>query len=230
MIKLMNNQNMWESPVSAHPIKTGTDSVLYTYNHTLGVVPDLTKLFVDYNGNGNWTEMWDLDCGGPSAAYWRGWYVETVSSSSISVRLYSIGNEVLNIKFRCFVLGTTQTITNLTPAFQWSTNEQVYPFEKDNSGNTLYCKYYELGAMPNSGWKAIAHSIPSWSADKIFSLKTLIKSANHGGIAVTVPLPLHDGGTITNEHIGGNNINIYASNNYYSSNGYNAYMYLIYSK
>jgi hypothetical protein len=43
--------------------------------------------------------------------------------------------------------------------FEWSTTEQVWPFEKDINGNTLYCKEVDLGALPNSGTKNVAHGI-----------------------------------------------------------------------
>lgn len=38
-----------------------------------------------------------------------------------------------------------------TSAFQWSTSEQVYPLEKSNSGETLYCREFNIGALPDNG-------------------------------------------------------------------------------
>lgn len=53
-------------------------------------------------------------------------------------------------------------IRGITQAdFEWSTSEQVYPFEKDSSGNTLYCKEIAFGALPNNGAKTIAHNVTS---------------------------------------------------------------------
>lgn len=36
-------------------------------------------------------------------------------------------------------------------AFQWSTSEQVWPFEKDLNGNTIYCKEFYVSSLPNTG-------------------------------------------------------------------------------
>jgi hypothetical protein len=228
MIKLMNNQYVYESTIYSHTGSNGGTE--YTLLHNFGRLPDKVCCYVQVNDR--WHELSDYYNTSTGNSY--GWAVgiNENSGNQLKVTVFNTygGATTYNIKFVAYNLGTTQTITNNTPAFRWSSSEQVYPFEVANDGSTLYCKYYDLGAMPNSGWKTIAHNIPAWTADKIFSLKALTKSTNHGGIAVTVPLPLHDGGTVTNAQVGGNNINIYASNNYYSSNGYNAYMYLIYSK
>ena len=50
-------------------------------------------------------------------------------------------------------------------AFQWSTSEQVYPFEKDSSGNTLYCKEVACGALPNNGTSTTAHGVAEVAAN-----------------------------------------------------------------
>lgn len=44
--------------------------------------------------------------------------------------------------------------------FNWSTSEQLYPLEQTIDGNTLYAKEIDLGALPNSGFKYVAHSLP----------------------------------------------------------------------
>lgn len=53
-------------------------------------------------------------------------------------------------------------------SFTWSTSEQVYPFEKDVNGNTLYCKEVDFGALPNNGLKSVAHGVGSFSSDNLF--------------------------------------------------------------
>jgi hypothetical protein len=45
--------------------------------------------------------------------------------------------------------------------FQWSEDEQVWPFERAEDGSTLYCKKIDGGFGPNAGTKAIAHGIDS---------------------------------------------------------------------
>jgi len=51
-------------------------------------------------------------------------------------------------------------------AFQWSTSEQVWPFEKDLSGRTLYCKEIDLGDLPQDGIKTT--SLGNINTQKIF--------------------------------------------------------------
>ena len=52
--------------------------------------------------------------------------------------------------------------------FEWSTSEQVWPFEKDASGNTLYCKEIDFGALPNAGTKNVSHNISGLTIPDIF--------------------------------------------------------------
>ena len=47
-------------------------------------------------------------------------------------------------------------------AFEWSTTEQVWPFELSDTGGTLYCKLVDFGTLPNAGGKSVAHGI-TWS-------------------------------------------------------------------
>jgi hypothetical protein len=61
------------------------------------------------------------------------------------------------------VLGTLiadiNTLIGGPVAFQWSSSEQVYPFEKAADGSTLYCKEINFGAWPNNGTKSVPHGI-----------------------------------------------------------------------
>jgi len=43
--------------------------------------------------------------------------------------------------------------------FQWSSDEQVWPFERASDGSTLYCKEVDCGSLPNSGFKGVSHGI-----------------------------------------------------------------------
>jgi hypothetical protein len=47
--------------------------------------------------------------------------------------------------------------------FQWSTNEQVWPFERGKNGETLYCKEIEFGTLPSAGIKYVAHDISAYN-------------------------------------------------------------------
>jgi len=50
--------------------------------------------------------------------------------------------------------------------FQWSTDEQVYPFEKASDGSTLYCKEVDFGSLPNNGTKSVAHNLSGFTLHK----------------------------------------------------------------
>lgn len=62
--------------------------------------------------------------------------------------------------------------------FQWSTSEQIWPFEKDDLGNALYCKKVDLGTLPNNGNKFVNHNIPSLDMTKVFDLRGRMLSNN----------------------------------------------------
>jgi hypothetical protein len=66
--------------------------------------------------------------------------------------------------------------------FQWSTSEQVYPFEKDSNGSILYCKEIDLGVLPNSGAKNLAHGISSLNLDKVFRVEGLVGRGPAGNV------------------------------------------------
>jgi hypothetical protein len=78
-------------------------------------------------------------------------------------------------------------MTRLTgvSSFTWSTSEQVYPFEKDSSGNTLYCQMVNLGALPNAG---ITNVYPATTVapSKVFKVWGF---ATEPSVGQTIPLP-----------------------------------------
>jgi hypothetical protein len=51
-------------------------------------------------------------------------------------------------------------------SFQWSTSEQVWPFEKSENGATLYCRLF-TGQLPNGGNLSIAHGLSGFSPSKV---------------------------------------------------------------
>ena len=69
--------------------------------------------------------------------------------------------------------------------FQWSTSEQVYPFETASDGSTLYCKEVDLGLMPNDGAKNVAHNILDLTVAKLYSYQGFITHPTSG----LTPLP-----------------------------------------
>jgi len=199
----------------------------YTINHNLGIVPDMIKVYSLDNGQyQEWPSM-QIDNGVVYGFKSDGSWTTT----SAKVRVYSnsvSGGSPINIIFRVFVIGQ---VAQVAP-FQWSTSEQIYPFERALDGSTLYCKYISAGAMPNSGWASIAHNIPNWSPSKLHRMNIYCYSANDQGSPSHVPLPYNDSnGNASGVMVYGLTIiNLFSKTNYYSANGYAAHIYLIYSK
>ena len=72
--------------------------------------------------------------------------------------------------------------------FQWSEDEQVWPFEKASDGSTLYCKEYKnVGQMPNTGAMYIAHGLPGDIEDYILYKATVSISNSSGELRYTFP-------------------------------------------
>ena len=46
-------------------------------------------------------------------------------------------------------------LSNTTSSFTWSTSEQVWPFEKDRQGRTLYCKEVDFSGLTDSSWNGL---------------------------------------------------------------------------
>lgn len=107
-------------------------------------------------------------------------------------------------------------------AFQWSTSEQVWPFEKDILGNTLYCKEIDFGALPNSGSKTVAHGISGLAISDIFKVDFAWKNSSlyalygYTWVSESMNAQVDSSNVIVN-----NNVNL---------SGYNGTFRLIYSK
>lgn len=71
-------------------------------------------------------------------------------------------------------------------AFTWSATEQVWPFEKDASGNTLYCQEVDLGTMPNATVKTVAAN-SYVNSKKVFKFWGVGRTANDNGDCITLP-------------------------------------------
>ena len=67
--------------------------------------------------------------------------------------------------------------------FQWSTSEQVWPFEKTADGKTLYCKEVDFGALPNNGTKNVNHGISLSSNNQLWHLTML----GTGDVGLPIP-------------------------------------------
>jgi hypothetical protein len=74
--------------------------------------------------------------------------------------------------------------------FQWSTSEQVWPFEKASGGATLYCKEVNFGTLPNATTKNVAHGISNFNAgDDLFFMNVIRKVSTTRYIQIPCPRP-----------------------------------------
>jgi len=78
-------------------------------------------------------------------------------------------------------------------AFQWSSSEQVWPFEKDDSGNILYCKQIDCGTLPNSGNSNTSHNIPSLNTLKVHKVEGLVFGPTSTDYALPLNMTRSDG-------------------------------------
>jgi len=60
--------------------------------------------------------------------------------------------------------------------FQWSTSEQIWPFEKADDGSALYCKRIDFGNLPAIGTKHVAHGISGFIESNVFKFDVLWSS------------------------------------------------------
>lgn len=65
-------------------------------------------------------------------------------------------------------------------SFQWTTSEQVWPFEKAADGSTLYCKESTALTLPNNGYTYWAHNISGFSRSKVHILKDIVWYTSSG--------------------------------------------------
>ena len=126
----------------------------YTINHNLGIVPDMIKVYSLDNGQYQEWPSVQIDnsvvYGFQSDGSW--------TTTSAKVRVFSnplSGGSPINIIFRVFVIGQ---VAQVAP-FQWSTSEQVWPSEKGDNGETIYCRKVVVGSLPNNG--EITQTLPT---------------------------------------------------------------------
>lgn len=145
-----------------------------TYTHNLGVIPDLVRLRRIDAGNFLNAVSPDYDyAGGADSMY----YIDDMSETQISIQFY---DQRLHGNSTNWVLEVYAFANTAAVPFQWSTSEQVWPFEKDSSGNVLYCKEVNIGTMPNTGIKSVAHNITSLNVSKIRKLTGYMYSSSYG--------------------------------------------------
>ena len=110
-------------------------------------------------------------------------------------------------------------------AFQWSTSEQVYPFEKDAAGNTLYCKIIDVGALPNAGSKTVASGLTD--VTKIFTWQGFALKSSAPGRQYQMPGGWESGGYAI---AGGFNPDQFECGTAWDATGFTGKVYVKYSK
>lgn len=84
--------------------------------------------------------------------------------------------QVSNVSGTDITLAWTAPLAGAT-AFTWSTTEQVWPWEKNDAGETLYAKQVDIGNLPNATTKNVAHGITVTSS-KIFKIYGIMYDTN----------------------------------------------------
>lgn len=64
-----------------------------------------------------------------------------------------------------------------TANFQWKTSEQIWPFEKTENGDTLYCQHIELSALT----AGVSTTPTTIDPRKVFDAKVFMKRASGSG-------------------------------------------------
>lgn len=125
-------------------------------------------------------------------------------------------------------------VTAATPSissFTWSTSEQVWPFEKDELGRTLYSKKIDFGAVPNNGWKSVSHGLgPNFDCTKVLKISGLYRLST--GLKVFVFVHTWSDASSTEFAMDGSNISLYSGNGIYGplAAGQPLFVYLTYAK
>jgi hypothetical protein len=117
--------------------------------------------------------------------------------------------------------------------FEWSTNEQVWPFEKDTDGGTLYCKKVDFGALPSNGIKKISDTIPLSSMLQIHRLWGVAKSSDSekgGLIALPHCQPSGEGFNVELRYLEEAILYIRTGHTWWSGYNYTGLAYVIYGK
>lgn len=148
-----------------------------TLNHNFGSSPDAIIGYMHDTISGKWIQIIDQFSSG-GTAYGAHAIQETDLNNSRmtfwNLNFLATGVNIDKIKAKCFKLG----IVANAPAFQWSSSEQVYPFEKAIDGSTLYCKLIAC-TVPNSGHADTAHNISGFVPSKVHSLKAILKQSGY---------------------------------------------------
>lgn len=90
-------------------------------------------------------------------------------------------------------------------SFTWSETEQLYPYEQDKQGRTLYAKEVNMGAGPNNGNKQVPHNVSGLTMDKLFSEYFIVKwPAQTYGLANENPVDIGTAVLETTLYVAGN--------------------------
>lgn len=93
--------------------------------------------------------------------------------------------------------------------FQWSTSEQVWPFEKASNGSTLYAKEINFGSLPDTGVKQVAHNISNLLPSKVHNFYGIASNDSNPGADSVLQL-----GYASAPNMWSNPIVLEADNNY----------------
>jgi hypothetical protein len=70
-------------------------------------------------------------------------------------------------------------------AFQWSSEEQVYPLERASDGSVLYCKEIEMGFLACRGGRSVPHGISNYDGKKLHIISgTIYNTVGSDAVAI----------------------------------------------
>jgi hypothetical protein len=70
-------------------------------------------------------------------------------------------------------------------AFQWSSEEQVYPLERAANGSVLYCKEIAMGFLACRGGKSVPHGISNYDGKNLHSIGgTIYNTVGSDAVAI----------------------------------------------
>jgi len=91
----------------------------------------------------------------------------SVSGDTITFIVAPTGGSVIVVDY---VFGVT---TSSSTAFQWSTSEQIWPYEVTDAGETIFCKQFNIASFPNNGNVDTAHGVAGLIETDAYEMKVI---------------------------------------------------------
>jgi len=101
MIRLTGNAiQVCTSPVFTHPVHSGTSHTAYVFNHNLGSLVDVIKMFSDTDGDTIRNDFYN------DGTNFGGYTHNASSAASITLRLYRLAGASIDVYIKGFILSS----------------------------------------------------------------------------------------------------------------------------